>query len=164
MKTVVGVYNTHNEAIEAVKELKAAGYTNRQISIIGKIEDNVGKLEEDDDRLIKVAGTEVGVATVAGTTIGILTGLGIFAIPGLGFLYGAGALVGAIAGFDFGLIGGGIISALTIPGMKDETAKQYESELQAGKILVIMQGNEEDVKKASETLTTHGRHTTLDTH
>jgi membrane protein DedA with SNARE-associated domain len=52
----------------------------------------------------------VAVGTTLGIVAGALSGVGVFALPGLGFIYGAGALVGTIAGFDFGLISGGIVS------------------------------------------------------
>ena len=36
MNTTVGVYDTHEKAIEAVQELKRAGYPVQQVSLIGK--------------------------------------------------------------------------------------------------------------------------------
>ena len=111
---------------------------------------------------IKKGGLEAG--TVLGTTLGILTGIGMFAIPGVGFLYGAGALVGAIAGFDFGLIGGGIASALISVGVKDDMAKKYHDDLVAGKYLVIAHGSEEHVAQAKDLLTGHGTHSEIASH
>jgi uncharacterized membrane protein len=166
MRTVVGIYEDHHHAVEAVRELKSAGYNTKQISLIGKVKDTAGleDVAEDDSKRMKIAGTELGVTAIAGSTIGLLTGIGIFAIPGLGFLFGAGALVGAIAGFDFGLIGGGIISALTLPGVKGDTAKEYEKEVSEGKLLLIVQGTEEEVKHANELLHSHGKHEELKTY
>ena len=36
MNTIAGVYATHEKAIEAVEELKRAGYPVQQVSLIGK--------------------------------------------------------------------------------------------------------------------------------
>ena len=36
MNCTVGVYDTHEKAIEAVQELKRAGYPIQQVSLIGK--------------------------------------------------------------------------------------------------------------------------------
>lgn len=166
MRTVVGVYENHHDAVQAVRELKAAGYSTKQISLIGKVKDTAGledPIEEDNVRM-KFAGTELGVTAIAGSTIGLLTGVGLFAIPGLGFLFGAGALVGAIAGFDIGLIGGGIIAALTLPGIKGDTAKQYEKEVSEGKILLIIQGTETEAAEANTLLHSHGKHDELRTY
>lgn len=111
-----------------------------------------------------IAGAEVGIGALAGSVLGVLTGVGIFAIPGVGFLYGAGALVGAIAGFDFGIIGGGIASALTVAGISSDDTKQYEEVLKAGKFLVIAQGNEEEVTRAKNVLETHGNLVSITQH
>ena len=102
MKSTIGVYENHDKAVQAVVELKDAGFPVKQLSIIGKAETEVvdEKMHIMPKDPIKVGG--LGTGTAVGATLGILTGVGLFAIPGLGFLYGAGALVGAIAGFDFG--------------------------------------------------------------
>jgi hypothetical protein len=113
---------------------------------------------------MNVAAAEVGIGAVVGPVLGALIGIGIFAVPGLGFLYGAGALVGALAGFDFGLIGGGIASALTLMGMKEPDAQKYEAELQSGKFIVVAQGNDEEINKAAAILHEHGTHVDIRTH
>lgn len=161
MKTTIGIYSSHHEALETVKELQNAGFSKKQLTIIGKVKKDE---EVGEDTLAKVAGTEVGISVLAGSTLGVLTGIGIFAIPGLGFLFGAGALAGAIAGFDFGLIGGGIISALTLPNIHGDIANKYEDELKGGKFLVIAQGTEEEVSKAKEMMQAHGKYSGLETH
>src|SRR4051812_48921534 len=113
MNATIGVYDNHDLAVEAVEKLKNSGYPVSQLSIMGLMVTEVvdDKMHVMPKSNVKTAG--LGAGTILGTTLGILTGVGMFAIPGVGFLYGAGALVGAIAGFDFGLIGGGIASALT---------------------------------------------------
>lgn len=166
MRTVVGIYGNHHDAVQAVKELKDAGYNTKQISLVGKVKDTAGleDVEEDNSERMKVAGTGLGITALAGSTLGLLAGVGLVAIPGLGFLYGAGALVGAIAGFDIGLIGGGIISAFALPGVKGDTAKRYEKEVSEGKILLIVQGTETEVAEADKLLHTHGKHDELKTY
>ena len=164
MRSTIGVYDTHDKAVEAVQQLKEAGYPVKQLSIMGKAETEV--VDEEMHVMpkdpINIAGVSAG--TVIGTTVGLLTGVGLFAIPGLGFLYGAGALVGAIAGFDFGLIGGGIASVLTTVGVQDESLKRYHAALDEGKYLVIAQGSDEEVNKANNILHAHGTHENMETH
>ncbi|HXS37290.1 MAG TPA: general stress protein [Flavipsychrobacter sp.] len=164
MKSTIGVYDTHEKALEAIKKLKDNGFPVKQLSLIGKTETeavdeqmNVMPKEE-----INITGVTAG--TAIGATLGILTGVGLFAIPGLGFLFGAGALVGAIAGFDFGLIGGGIASVLTTVGVKNEAVKKYQKEIEEGKFLVVAQGSDEEVKHANEVLNAHGTHTDMAIH
>jgi uncharacterized membrane protein len=164
MNAAIGVYDSHEKAIEAVKELKDAGYPVSHLSIIGKAEVEVvdKELHTQEKNPLNLVG--VGVGTTVGATLGILAGVGVFAVPGLGFLYGAGALVGAIAGFDFGLIGGGIASVLATVGLKDHETKDYQDHLEEGKYLVIAQGSKEDVAKAMDIVKSHGQHTAAGLH
>ncbi len=159
MNAAIGVYDSHEKAIEAVRQLKARGYPIKQLSIIGKAE-----IEEvvDSDLHVQpknpISLTGVGIGTTLGATLGVLTGVGLFAIPGLGFLYGAGAVVGAIAGIDFGLIGGGIASVFATVGLKDEDAKKYQENLAEGKFIVVAHGDKDEVSRALSLLETHGSH------
>lgn len=165
MHATIGIYENHELAVAAVKELKEAGYPLSQLSIMGRGETEV--LDEDMQAMPKEpytqSGAKVGTTTAIGTALGILTGVGVFAIPGLGFLYGAGALVGAIAGFDFGLMGG-IAALLATMGVKDENAKKYHDALAAGKFLVIADGAEADVERARTILHAHNTHHDLMLH
>lgn len=164
MNTAIGVYEDHDMALEAVMKLKEEGFPVKQLSIMGLTETEVvdNEMHVMHKNPLKVAGLGTGVAV--GTAVGILTGVGVFAIPGLGLLYGAGALVGAIAGFDFGLIGGGVASVLATLGVKDDIGKRYHSLLAAGKFLVIAHGEPEEVANAKNLLHNHGTHTELADH
>lgn len=164
MKSTIGVYTTHSQAVDAAAALKDAGYPVKQISIMGKaetelIDDKMHVMPKDP---INIVG--VGAGTAVGTAIGILTGVGLFAIPGFGFLFGAGALVGAIAGFDFGLLGGGIASVLTTVGVNNDLAKDYQKELENGKYLVVAQGTDEEVQLAATVLQQKGSSARVETH
>jgi hypothetical protein len=163
MKSTIGVYDNHEQAVAAVKELKAAGFNTKHVSILGHAHDPEER-EHEEAKVSNLAATEVGLGATLGTAAGILTGIGVFAIPGLGLLYGAGALVGALVGFDLGLIGGGILSALSIGGLKDEHNKKYDALLQDGKFLVIVHGDGADVKRANDVLHSHGTHSELNMH
>ncbi len=164
MNATIGIYDNHDLAVDAVEQLKNNGYHVSHLSIMGLAETEVidDKMHIMPKSPIKAAG--LGAGTVIGTTLGILTGVGMFAIPGVGVLYGAGALVGAIAGFDFGLIGGGIASALATIGVKDGNEKKYHDALVAGKYLVIAHGNKEDVDRAKDLLHEHGTHEEIHSH
>ena len=164
MKTTIGVYDNHDLAINAVMELKNAGFPVKNISIMGRAETEV--VDEDMhitlQEPIKVGGVAIGAAL--GATVGALTGVGLFAIPGLGILVGAGALVGAIAGFDFGLLGGGIATVLINLGLHSDEAKKYQDYLHDGKFLLIINGGPEHAEKAHEILEAHGTQIDLSAH
>ncbi len=107
---------------------------------------------------------EVSIGVVAGTVLGVLTGIGLFTIPGFGFLFGAGAIVGALAGFDIGLIEGGIVSILTKLGINIGDYDKYENHLNKGNFLVVVQGTDVEIKLAHEILDTHGNHIEVNEH
>ena len=49
------------------------------------------------------------MGVMIGSILGVLTGVGLFAIPGMGFLYGAGILYGGFVGFETGIVGGELL-------------------------------------------------------
>lgn len=177
MKATIAVYETQAQAIAAIKELKAAGYPENQISILTHSKSDhhtsdPGESEEgegvDSDNVyeepMRIAATGVGIGAVVGPVLGALAGVGMLAIPGLGVLVGAGALAGAIAGLDVGIIGGGIISALAIARVNKHHEDLYQEHLQEGRYLVVAQGSEEEIEEAREILDSHDGHLHLDTH
>ncbi len=164
MKATIGIYDTHEKALDAVVELKNAEYPLKHISIMGLTQTEI--VDEEMHVTTKSPLNLKGLAagTVLGTTAGILTGVGLVAIPGVGVLFGAGAVVGAVAGFDIGLIGGGLASVVATLGLHEDTSKKYHDELTAGKFLLIAQGTKAEVDDAINILTNHATHTSLDTH
>jgi len=165
MKATIAVYHSHDDAVAAVNELHKVGYPTKRVSIIGKGEKLTPQERAMNEKEITATeGKDVGIGAAVGSALGILTGVGVFAIPGFGWLFGAGALVGAIAGLDIGLLGGGIVAALSISAVKDHHAKDYDAHLHEGRFLVIVQGNEEEVNRAKDILHAHGTHAHLDVH
>lgn len=157
MKATVAVYSSHEKAFNAVQALEKAHFPMKQVSLVGKaelIDDHLHVKDLDD---VSIA-TPVAIGAVAGPVVGILTGVGIFAIPGLGFLYGAGAIVGALAGFDFGIISGAVVAVLTTLGLKKDKVVKYEEHIKEGKFLVVVQGNEQEIENAKKVLHTEGQH------
>lgn len=156
MKSKIAIYNTHDEAVDAVKVLNDQDFPMRNVSLLGTaevVEDHIHVRSMDG---IKKAPAVIGMG--AGTVIGLLSGIGIFTIPGFGFLYGAGALVGAIAGLDLGIVTGGLISFLTFIGIKEDNIVRCQEHLKEGKFMVIVNGTMEEIEKAEHILHTEGTH------
>ncbi len=149
MKKNIAVFSSHDEAHQGLEALMNAGVDMKNVSIIGKAEIIDDQVKVKSNGAIIAAPTIAG--TVIGTTIGLLTGIGLFAIPGLGVLFGAGAIVGAFAGFDAGIIAGGISSILVELGVK-ENRIQYEEHIQEGKFLMIIEGSEAEIENAKAIL------------
>ncbi|MFA7274575.1 MAG: hypothetical protein WC044_11950 [Crocinitomicaceae bacterium] len=98
------------------------------------------------------------IGSGAGLVLGLLAGLSVLAIPGFGFLYGAGAVVGAFAGFDIGMITGGIGTLLATAGLKEDVVDRLTAHLEEGYYLILVKGSLEEVKRAEKLLHTEGTH------
>jgi len=162
LSTIVGVYDTHDAAIVALEALKASGLPVENMSFISKADVIESKLHAYST--VNMINTPVEIGVVLGPVLGLLSGLSIIAIPGLGFLYGAGAVVGAFAGFDFGLIGGGITTLLMGLGINKDKISTYHKHLENGKYIVTIFGNKEIAEKAKEIMHTVGLHIDLQHH
>lgn len=153
MKKSIAIFSSHDEAHEALSALKDSGFDMQKVSIVGKAEVIDDKIHVKSNRALIAAPTIAG--TVIGATLGVLSGVGLFAIPGLGMVFGAGAVVGAFAGFDFGVIAGGITSILVELGIKDDHIA-YEEHIKEGRFLMFMDGTEAEIEKAEKIL--EGKH------
>lgn len=156
MESQIAIYDTHEKAVNAIKQLSHQDFPMDNVSLLGQaevIEDHIHIRSLDT---VKKAPAVIGMG--AGTLIGLLSGVGVFAIPGFGFLYGAGALVGLIAGLDLGLIAGGFISLLTYTGIKEEEVVKCQEHLKEGKFMVIVKGAKEEIEKAKRILHADGSH------
>lgn len=159
MNSTVAIYNSNEEALNATKSLKEANFNMRLVSILGKADLIEDHLHINHYKEVESTTALVGVG--AGITAGILAGLGIFAIPGFGFLYGAGIIVGAIGGFDLGLIAGGIGAVLASLGLDKDKVMKYEEHLKGGKFMLLINGTDAEVEKAKSILHTEGTHVEL---
>jgi uncharacterized membrane protein len=148
MKAKIALYNSHEEALQAIQKLKDEGFSVDKVSLVGKaeiIDDHMHVYS-----LENVKNAPVTVGAIAGPVIGLLSGIGIFAIPGFGFIYGAGAILGAIAGLNLGVVGGGIITLLLTLGIEKENLITYEQHVMNGKFLVVVNGSMEEIHKAEK--------------
>ncbi len=162
MEATVGVYDSYEKAIKAIEKIKIGGFPEKQISLVSKAEIKNDQMHVKSHEGVEIAELSIGVAV--GPVLGILTGVGLFAIPGFGFIFGAGAIVGALAGFDIGLIGAGVLSFLTFVGVELKHHDKYQDQLKAGNFLLIAHGTPKEVQIAYEILKTHGNHIELNQH
>ncbi len=153
MKKSISVFDSHDEALKALEELRESGVDMSKISLVGRaeiIDDNIHVKSNN-----AVVAAPVAVGTVLGTTLGLLTGVGLFAIPGLGILFGAGAVIGALAGFQIGVVTGGLTTILVELGVKEDHVA-YEQHLKEGRFLMICNGTEEEIEHVERII--EGKH------
>jgi hypothetical protein len=82
------------------------------------------------------AATGAAAGGAVGGTLGLLAGIGALAIPGLGPFIAAGPIMAALSGAAAGAAAGGLTGALVGLGVPEYEAKQYESKVKGGNILI----------------------------
>lgn len=139
MRTITGLFDSYDQAQDAVRALKDAGVSSDDISIVANNADGSYSTERGDD-VAESAGAGAGVGAVVGGTGGLLAGLGLLAIPGVGPVVAGGWLVataiGAVTGAAVGGAAGGIIGALTDAGVDERDAHVYAEGVRRGGTLV----------------------------
>jgi len=151
----LGIYNTHTEAENAIKELQRAGYDMKKLSIVGKgyhSEEHAGGFYNTGDR-VKFWGK---FGAFWGGLWGVLFGWAFFWIPGIGPLIAVGPLVGTIlAGLEGAAVVGGLNAlgaGLYSIGIPKDSIVKYETALKADKFLLIVHGTNEQVERARDML------------
>lgn len=151
MRTVTGLYDSYDEAQDAVGELEASGIPSSDISIVANNSEDWYENDEPSEAA-EDAGAGAGIGAVVGGAGGLLTGLGVMAIPGVGPVVAAGWLaataVGAVAGAAVGGAAGGIIGALTDSGVSEQDANVYAEGVRRGGSLVTARVDENRVAEA----------------
>lgn len=156
-RNVVGLFDSRDDALEALQELRSAGFSADDVSFIAsnargeyeRIEDEGGIFDKEGDGLDAKEGAAFGAASgaVMGGIAGLLAGLGALAIPGIGPAIAGGAIASALAGTAVGAgagaIAGGIIGALVGAGIPEEEAHIYAESLRRGGSLIIVRAESE---------------------
>lgn len=136
-KAVFGIAKTESQAIKIAEDLKAAGFTPNDISIL--FPDKQGSKDfahEQHTKAPEGAAAGAGTGAVLGGALGWLAGIGSLAIPGLGPLIAAGPIMAALAGAAGGAAAGGLAGALIGLGIPEYEAKRYEGKIKDGNILI----------------------------
>ncbi|HQE05153.1 MAG: general stress protein [Tepidanaerobacteraceae bacterium] len=151
--TVVGVFDSRDQAERAVAELRQSGFDTNEISIVAK--EQQGQDTQADTTMGMGMGT-VADGTTTGGVLGGLAGLamgaGALAIPGLGPVIAAGPIAGLLSGAATGGIAGGLIDW----GIPEEQGRKYEEEVKKGKILAAVRAHEGKVDAAAEIFRRNG--------
>lgn len=152
---IVALYNTHADAEEAIRELQRSGFDMRKLSIVGKDyqkEEEVVGYYTTGDRMKSWGAT----GAFWGGLWSMMFGSAFFLIPGIGPLLAAGPIVAWIVGALEGAAVIGGLSALGAGlysiGIPKDSIIEYETEIKAGKYVVITHGSAEEVSKTKDTL------------
>ena len=130
---------TEDKAEAIVDDLKDAGFSNNDISVL--MQDRRGTREFATEHNTKApeGATTGGVAGMGvGAGLGWLVGIGTLAIPGLGPFIAAGPIMAALGGAAVGGAAGGIVGALIGMGIPEVEAKHYDERVRAGNALITV--------------------------
>jgi hypothetical protein len=158
--TVVGVFDAQDDAQKALNELKEAGFTPDQVSVVAKDTREAQTMVEDSGMAgaeTTGAGTGALLGGLLGGAAGWLVGIGALAIPGIGPIVAAGALATTLGGAAVGAVAGGLIGALVGAGVPEEDARTYETHVKAGRILITAQTtNPQEAQAAHDAFDRYG--------
>jgi uncharacterized membrane protein len=151
--SVVAIYDLHEQAEQAVKELQQAGIDMKTLSIAGKdthTNEQVVGYYNIGDRMKRWG----GIGAFWGGFWGLLFGAGFFAIPGLGPILVAGPLVAwIVAGLEGAAVVGGVSAVgagLASIGIPKDSILKYDVALKTDKYLLLVHGTADEVLRAKE--------------
>lgn len=161
-KRAVGVFSRRQDAENALHELKNSGFPMERVSVIAQEKDHSDNIAGAEVRE-KVGnqadeGASLGAATggTVGGLTGLLIGLGTLAIPGIGPIMLAGATATAIAttiaGAGIGAAAGGLLGGLIGLGIPEKEARSYNTRVERGDYLVIIDGTDAEIAHAEQIL------------
>jgi len=152
---MVRVYDNYDAAYADVVKLIDNGVFKKYISVIGRAEEEkAGEFEENKSLDKLVFWGEQGAFW--GGLWGLLAGGMLLAVPGVGPLAATGQIMSAVAGMLGGAAVFGTTGAMAAwfidRGMEDSLAQKYAKDIEDGKIVVIVHGDEDAVDMANKIL------------
>jgi len=148
---VFGIYPSYANVESGVDGLKAAGFSNRDISALFPAGDGTRDFaHEKGTKAPEGASAGAGTGVILGGVMGWLLGVGAIAIPGLGLFIAAGPIMAALAGAGAAGVVGGIAGALVGMGIPEYEAKRYEGRVKDGGILLSVHSTSSDETKRAK--------------
>ena len=153
--SIVAIFESHNQAEDAVRELQKEGFDMKKLSIVGKdyhTDEHVVGYYNTGDRMMYWG----KLGAFWGGFWGLLFGSAFFWVPGVGPLVVAGPLVTWIVGALEGAVMTGGLTALGAGlfsiGIPKNSVLQYETEVKNGHVLLVAHGTQDEVDRAKEIL------------
>src|SRR5271165_2085267 len=155
MNSVVAIFESHDQAEAAIRELQKDGFDMKKLSIVGKdyhTEEHVVGYYTTGDRMLYWG----KVGAFWGGFWGLLLGSAFFWVPGVGQLLVAGPMVLWIVGaLEEAVVVGGLGAlgaALFSIGIPKNSVVKYETEVKNGRLLLVAHGTLEEVERAKDIL------------
>lgn len=158
---ITGMFRDRASAERAVADLQSMGYAQNDISVMMQDQTRARDFATDTgSKAAEGAGVGAGIGGTLGAIIAAVTATGsvaaVAATGGLALPLVAGPLAAALAGAGAGGLGGGLIGGLVGAGIPKERAAQYETDLNAGGILVGVHAQASNAAQVAQVLSTDG--------
>jgi uncharacterized membrane protein len=149
-KTIVGVFNSVQDAQDSVRALENEGISRDDISVVAN-KNAVGYENIDEvDKASSVA-ADAGIGAAIGGVGGLLlAAAGAVTIPVIGPVLAAGPIAAALTGAGIGAAAGGLVGALTETGIPEEHATTYAEGVRRGDVLVTVKTDHLRAERVSE--------------
>ncbi len=155
-KTIVAVYDTHQEAKNATEALNREGFSDSEVSLVASDHKREYATTDVVADHAETAGEKAGHWAINGGlwggVAGLVAGLVGMSLPGVGPVVVAGPLGAALGGAITGALVGGILGGLTGLGIPEEEAHVYAESIRRGGTIVSVTIPEERVDLATRTL------------
>jgi hypothetical protein len=141
--TITGVFHDADQAEHAYDVLMGRGYTRDDVNVIMSDETrkkhyNRAEPGSIGTKAMEGAGAGSAIGGAVGAVAAAIAAIGTsLVIPGLGIVV-AGPLAAALAGAGAGGITGGLVGALIGSGIPEDKAKEYETAVKQGKIILTV--------------------------
>jgi hypothetical protein len=137
---VINAFSSHEQAREAIRRLRDAGFTESEIGIASAHNNELRAIDGDDAADESYAGEGAATGLAAGAGIGALWGLGILSgvLPAIGPAIAGGTLAVILSSAAAGAAAAGLTGALIGMGISKEEAEFYESEMRSGRTVVTV--------------------------
>jgi uncharacterized membrane protein len=149
-KTLVGAFDSHDEADQVVKELEHRGVPDKEISVVAKHDGSTEKGHPTGHGTHNLS-SGIGWGAAGGGTVGLLASAGALAIPGIGPLVAMGPLAATLTG----AAAGGLVGGLMDYGIPKQESEHLEQSLKHGAVLVSVKADEGEVDKARHLFEEH---------
>ncbi|MEQ8970528.1 MAG: ChaB family protein [Coleofasciculus sp. B1-GNL1-01] len=145
-RTISAVFKEQDQVDTVVRRLVDRDVPSDHISVMGKnfqSQSRIAGFISKKDVILGGLRTGAIFGSLFGSFLSLLTGVGVLFIPFVGPVVSAGplsaVLLGAASGALAGGAGAGLVSVLAALGMSEEKAAIYQTRLQAGEFLVMVE-------------------------
>lgn len=145
-RTISTVFKEQKQVDDVIRRLLDRGVPRDHISVLGRnfqSETRIAGFITKRDVILGGLRTGAIFGSLFGSFLSLLTGVGVLFIPFVGPIVAAGPisalLLGAASGAIAGSAGAGLVSVLTTLGMPEDKAAVYQTRLEAGEFLLMVE-------------------------